>query len=146
MHKFAKSRRYRSTAVFVLLGWIFSLVLSSAYACTLADSEHHHESRHGDAVMKAHTDAKPHSMPIHGSGDDVGNGDTKLCKASCDLHASPIVKEVSGHAPDIHFIALYTSSYILAFAPWPGQEPRLALHTETLTAGFPSLRSTRLTL
>lgn len=135
MLTFAKIRRFRSTAVFVLLGWIFALMLGSAYGCTPALAGHDN----GGLVVVPHGDTGEHQTSDHAGPDPIP------CQSACELPASPVVKEAAGQAPDMQLVALYTAFFFPAFYPpenraQPGQgDIRPPLQP-------PSLRSTRLTL
>lgn len=143
MHTSAKSRRNRSTAVAVLLGWLFSIAVSSAYGCTLWDTAHQHDAHEAHmAHALAHDVA--HGTQLHGNANSAGDAD--ICKVACNLQASPVLKDASGNAPDLHLVVLHTSAYILVLAPISLHEPGKPGKTALPYAQSPSLRSTRLTL
>lgn len=135
MLTFAKIRRFRSVAVFVLLGWIFALAIGSAYGCTFADAEH----SEGRTIVLLNGDDGDHHPSDHAGSDHDS------CVAACELQASPVVKEAAGHSPDMQFVALYTAFYFPAFYPSESSEHPGAdnLSPHPLPQ---SLRSTRLTL
>lgn len=134
---FAKSHRCRSTAIFVLLGWIFSLVVSSAYGCTPSDTAH----RLGSVTTTTHAGDIGHA-----ASDGNAGGATDPCTVACDLQVSPAVKEASGNAPHMDFVALYTSAYVLALGLPPMREPNKPRNAALLYTHSQSLRATRLTL
>jgi len=139
MAMFAKSRRYRSSTVLVLLGWLFSIAVSSAYGCIRSDAHHHHE-----AHLSSHQvalDRQPSDVATDNVSSDAG-----VCEVACDLQASSVVKGASGNAPDMQLVALYTSVYVLALAPPAVHEPDKPRSTGLFYAYSQSLRSTRLTL
>jgi hypothetical protein len=138
MNIFVKSRRNRSSAVLVLLAWLFSIAVSSAYGCTLLDAGHHQAHQYSHTV--------DHDRQAADVGNDDVGGDADVCKVACDLQASSVVKSASGNAPDLQFVALYTSAYVLALAPLALHTPDKPHSTELFYACSQSLRSTRLTL
>lgn len=80
-------------------------------------------------------------------GMPVGDHDSNdPCQPACELQASPVVKEVSGHAPDMAIVALYTSAYIVAFATPEILQPSKPTNPALLYSHSQSLRSTRLSL
>lgn len=121
----------------VLLGWMFSLAISSAYGCTPYDAAH---PDNDVVVIHAAVDA-PH-VGMH-AGDHDSNDP---CQAACELQASPVAKEGSGHAPDLAIVALYTSAYIVALATPEILQPRKPPDQALLYSRSQSLRSTRLSL
>lgn len=134
---FAKNHRRRFTAMLVLLGWMFSLVVSSAYGCTPYDAAH----PENHVVVISPVADTPH-VDMH-AGDHDSNDP---CQPACELQASPVVKEVSGHAPDMAIVALYTSAYIVAFVTPEILQPTKPTNPALLYSHSQALRSTRLSL
>jgi hypothetical protein len=137
MPVFANYRRFRITAVFVLLAWVLSLAVSIAHGCTVSDSNHHSRTVLTSLAM---------DLPVPGNdhGHNAGH-EGQVCQVACDIQSSPLVKEVASQATDMTTVALYTQAYLLPVAPIARAAPP-ASSSAHLHAHAHSIRTTRLTL
>jgi hypothetical protein len=137
MPVFANYRRFRLTAVFVLLAWVLSLAVSIAHGCTVSDSNHHSRTVLSSLATELSAAAGDHG---HNAGNE---GD--VCEVACDLQSSPLVKEVAGQTTDMTAVALYTQAYLLPVAPIAHAAPPASSSAHLHTHAH-SIRTTRLTL
>lgn len=132
------SRRIRSIAAFMLLGWIFALFVGIVHGC-IANEAAHHASY---AATASHCD---HASDDHASSPGSAHDD-ELCRVACDVQLSSVVKEKSFDTSTVDRLLPHLSASIQTVLPPAVFLPVFPIDTLLLYEHAVFLRSTRLTI
>lgn len=130
------SRRIRSIAAFMLLGWIFALFVNIVHGC-IANEPSHHVFNSATASHAGHASDDHASRPGSTHEDE-------LCRVACDMQVSSAVKEKSFDASNVDRLIPHLAASILTVLPPSVFVPVFPSDTLLLYEHAAFLRSTRL--